>query len=110
MTGLYNSKTVKMKEIAVVPNLGDHSQGFITQPTTTMAGAKIIDIFFALTYRDVLNLGDQAYKYDSKQYWTRSPITRETAYEVNCNGHIIGPAVTNAYTIGAVPGVWVRVD
>jgi hypothetical protein len=109
MTGLYN-RMVDMKKIAVLANLGDHSQGFITQPTTTMAGTKIIDVFFAPTYRDVLNIGAQAYRYDSKQYWTRSPITRETAFEVNCNGKIIGPAVTNAYSIGAVPCVWVRVE
>jgi hypothetical protein len=109
MTELYNRMN-QMKKIAVLANLGNNSPSYITQPTTTMADTKVIDVFFALTYRDVLELGDQAYKYGTSQYWTRSAITWESAYEVNCDGDIIGLAVTNATGIGAVPGVWVRIE
>jgi hypothetical protein len=106
MAELYN-KMVQMKKIAVIPNLGDHSQGYATQPTTTMAGTRTNDIFFALTYRDVLGLNDQAHRYGLTFWWTRSPVTRETVFEVNPYG-VIGPAVSTATGLGAVPGVWVR--
>jgi hypothetical protein len=106
MTELYNRMN-QMKKIAVIPNLGDHSQPYATQPTTDMAGTVIRNVFFALTYRDVLNLGDQAHRYGETHWWTRSPITTETAWEVNPHG-VIGSVVTNATALGAVPGVWVR--
>jgi hypothetical protein len=107
MTKLYN-KMIEMKKIAVLPNLGDHSQGYLTQPTTTMAGTVVRDVFFALTFRDVLEMGNRAHNFGNTTFWwTRSPVTRETAFEVNPSG-VMGPAVTNTTGIDAVPGVWVR--
>jgi hypothetical protein len=106
MAELYN-KMVEMKKIAVIPSLGNHSQGYMTQPTTTMAGTKTNDIFFAPTYRDVLEMGDQAHRYGTTFWWTRSPVTRETVFEVNPYG-VIGPAVSTATGLGAVPCVWVK--
>jgi hypothetical protein len=109
MTELYNRMN-EMKKIAVLPNLGDHSENYLTQPTPIMAGSTIRDVFFALTYRDVGILGEQAWRYGSTHYWTRSPVTLETAWEVSPSGKIIGEVVTNATAIGAVPSVWVRTE
>jgi hypothetical protein len=109
MTDLYK-KMNQMKKIAVIPNLGDHSKNFLTQPSPVMAGSTTKDIFFALTYQDVTNLGEQAWRYGLTHWWTRSPVASETVWEVSPSGKYIGSVVTNATAIGAVPGVWVRTE
>jgi hypothetical protein len=109
MTELYN-RMIQMKKIAVLPNLGNNSLSYATQPTTTMAGSATQDIFFALTYKDVENLKDQAWKYGLIPWWTRTLDNSETVWEVNPSGKLIGGVVTNATGLGAVPGVWVRTE
>jgi hypothetical protein len=98
-----------MKKIAVLPSLGNNSQTYATQPTTTMADTVIKDVFFALTCKDVHDMGDNAHRYGLIHWWTRSPVDRESAWEVNPDG-VVGENVTNATGIGAVPGVWVRIE
>jgi hypothetical protein len=109
MTVLYN-RMDQMKKIAVLPSLGDHSKNYLTQPTPAMAGSATKDVFFALTYHDVDILGQQAWAYGETHWWTRSPTTLETVWEVSPSGKYIGEVVTNATGIGAIPSVWVRTE
>jgi hypothetical protein len=109
MAELYNRMN-QMKNIAVLPNLGDHSKNYLTQPTPTMAGSVTKDVFFALTYQDAHNLDEQAWKYGQIRWWTRSPVDSENVWEVQPSGKYIGGTVTNTIDLGAVPGVWVRTE
>jgi hypothetical protein len=75
-----------------------------------MAGSTTKDVFFALTYKDADILGKQAWNYGEIRWWTSSPVTLETVWEVQPDGKYLGEAVTNAADIGAVPSVWVRTE
>ena len=105
-----------MKQIAVIPNLGDSTSiNAATTPTSTMAGNQTKDIFFALSYKDFSDWGTSNWcpKYSqntSTRLWTRT--AHAAAGFVNI-AFPSGAAITNTVAAteqSVVPGVWVKVS
>ena len=107
ITGIYSGMNV-MKQIAVVPNLGNHAQYTVTEPTPQMAGAQTEDIFFALTWQDVTNWGSAAYNYPGK-WWTRSAYSSSKCWYVYPAKRKMDEGYAKT-KLGVVPAVWVRVN
>jgi hypothetical protein len=108
VTRLYEGMNA-MKRIAVVPNLGNHAQTFLTQPTSELAGSQTLNIFFPLTHADAIGLGAQANHYGSSCWWTRSPYSAAEVYHITPYGS--GGAATvsaNSTKEDVVVGVWVK--
>jgi len=110
MTKLYTDSGSGIKPIAVVPNFNGTGQTAITTFTTTPAGSRTKDIFFALSRQDVENwIARGSCGWPShNNWWTRTVETEASAFEWSPGtGHPASSVVVADLYL--IPGVWIRV-
>jgi len=106
-----NSPT--LKEIAVIPNLGNPSYQIptTTEPTAVMANGQTKDVFFAPSRQDALDGKNSCSWSFADHWWTRTALsgTSDQAWEWNPNaGTVNSSTIFATINVGYLPAVWVR--
>jgi len=113
MTNICASST-HLKQIAVIPNLGNPSYQIptTTEPTATMANGQTKNVFFAPSRQDAADGKNSCNWKFGDHWWTRTAVssTNNQAWEWNPSAEsTISSTVAASINVGYLPAVWVRV-
>ena len=113
MTNACASST-DLRQIAVIPNLGNPSYQIptTTEPTAVMADSQTKDVFFALSRQDALDGKISCNWGFADHWWARTAVsgTDNQAWEWNPNADTVNTSiVATGSVVGYLPAVWVRV-